>query len=95
MPKHPSHILDLAKRGAEARFRELMQEGKYLIDLFPHLRDSFDQDELPLRFIIAKGAGRTDADRPRRRRKMSKAARNAVSERMKKFWAERRKATNG
>src|SRR5450756_420357 len=57
MPKHPSHILELAKRGAEVRLRELVNEAKNLIGLFPHLRDSFDKDELPLKFIMAEGSG--------------------------------------
>jgi len=25
---------------------------------FPHLRDAFDKDELPITFIVAKGSGR-------------------------------------
>ena len=89
MPKHSSHVLELARRGAEYRFRELAQEAKHLVRLFPHLRDSFDPDELPVSFIIAKDSGRT----PRRRRsRMSAAARKAVSLRMKKYWAARRKS---
>ena len=51
-------MLDLARRGAEARVRELAQEIKNLFGFFPDLRDSFDADELPLPFLIAKGAGR-------------------------------------
>jgi len=84
-------MLELAKRGAEVRLRELAQEAKYLIELFPHLRDSFDKDELPVSFIIAKGSGRlTPAGAERRR--MSAAARTEVSARMKKYWAAKRKA---
>ena len=94
--KANAHLFEFAKRGAEVRLRELVQEAKNLIGLFPHLRDSFDKDELPLSFIIARGAGRlkqnTAAERPRRRRRMSAAARKAVSERMRKYWAARRKA---
>src|ERR1035437_3486594 len=96
MPKHPPHILELAKRGAEVRLRELVSEAKNLVGLFPHLRDSFDKDELPVPFILKKGAGRVpkkQAQGRRRRRKMSAAARKAISERMKKSWAKRRKAT--
>jgi hypothetical protein len=94
MPKHPSHILELAKRGAEVRLRELVQEAKNLIGLFPHLRDSFDKDELPVSFILAKGArrARKEVAQPRRRWRMSAAARKAHSQRMKKFWAAKRKA---
>src|SRR6266478_1252866 len=94
-PKSNTQILELAKRGAEVQLRELAQEIKNLVDLFPNLRDSFDKDELPLRFIMARDAGvatKTSAERPRRRRRMSAAARKAVSARMKKYWAARRRA---
>jgi len=80
MPKHSSHIVELAKRGAEVRLHELMGEAKNLIKLFPHLRDSFDKDELPLPFIMAKGAGRVRRITPtRRRRRMSAAARAKIA----------------
>lgn len=92
MAKHSSHILDLAKRGAEVRLRDLADEAKLLIELFPHLRDTIDQDELPIRFILRKGRDRAEAKATRGRRKMSAAARKAVSARMKKFWAARRAA---
>ena len=94
MPRHPSHILEFAKRGAEARLRELVNEAKNLIGLFPHLRDSFDKDEWPVSFMLKKGAGRVTKKQAqgRRRRKMTAAARKAVSDRMKKFWAAKRKA---
>jgi hypothetical protein len=85
------HLLKLAKRGAEEQFRELTQELKNLIDLFPHLKDSYDRDELPVDFIVAKGSGRLRrAGRPRTRQ-MSLVARKAVSARMKRYWAARRK----
>jgi hypothetical protein len=93
--KQHAHLYELAKRGAEVQLRELVQEAKNLIGLFPHLRDSFDKDELPLSFIIRRDAGpltRARADeRPRRR--MSAAARKAVSARMRRYWAGRRRAT--
>jgi hypothetical protein len=91
--KQNSHMFELAKRGAEVRLRELAQELKVLVRAFPHLRDSFDKDELPLPFIIARDAGRaTTTTRPvRRQRTMSAPARRAASQRMKKYWAARRK----
>jgi len=98
MPKHSSQILELARKGAEARYRELVQEAKMLVGSFPHLRDSFDADELPVTFILKRGAGRAAApedatQKPSRRRKpMSAAARKAVGERMRKYWAAQRKA---
>jgi hypothetical protein len=84
MPKHSADILGLAKRGAEARFRELVQETKNLIDLFPHLRDSFDKDELPLSFILAKGAGViTRHGAARRPGRLAATARKPAGDRMK------------
>ena len=87
MPKQKltPHMLELAKRGADVQLRDLVQEIKYLLDLFPHLRDSFDKDELPLRFIMATESGdatKASAQRPHQR--MAAAGRKAVSARMKK-----------
>ncbi len=97
MSKHPSHLVELAKHGAEVRLRELVQEARYLVDLFPDLRDSFDPDELPIPFLLwdqaGGGAPSRTAGRPRRR--VSAAARKAASERMKKYWETRRKALRG
>jgi hypothetical protein len=92
--KRDHHLYQLAKRGAEARLSDLVHEAKLLVGLFPHLRDSFDKEELPLSFLIAKGAGRVTrrSKTVRRRRRMSPAARRAVSQRMKRYWAQRRKA---
>jgi hypothetical protein len=96
MPRHSSQILDLAKRGAEARLQDLIHETKMLVELFPHLRGSFDKDELPISFIVAKGSGRLTKKTGvrRKRRRISAAARKAVSQRMKKYWAARRKEQN-
>jgi hypothetical protein len=90
MPKHSLHILDLAKKGAEARFRELLDEAALLMNSFPHLRDAFDKDQLPISFVLRRESNRRAA-KARRRRKMSAAARKAVSDRMTKYWAAKRK----
>jgi len=92
--RHDSLLYALARRGAAAQLGDLVQEAKYLIDLFPHLRDSFDKDELPIRFIMAKDSGRvrkTGAAEHQRRRR-SAAVRTAISERTKNSSAKRRKA---
>jgi hypothetical protein len=95
MAKRSSHILDLAKRGAEARLQDLVHEAKILLDLFPHLKDSFDKDELPVDFIVARGSGQLKRDDDGRERKqMTAAQKKAVSARMKKYWAKRRTATS-
>jgi hypothetical protein len=92
MARHSSHILELAKRGAQARLQDLVQEAKLLLQLFPDVRDSFDKDELPLSFIIAKGSGRlTKRNIVRGKRRLSAEQRQAISERMKKYWTAKRK----
>jgi hypothetical protein len=89
MPKHPPHILELAKRGAEHRYQELKAEIESLVKHFPHLRGhSKGLLSAPVETVKR-------AIRRRRRRKMSAAARKAVSDRMKTFWAARRKAKKG
>jgi hypothetical protein len=97
MSKHSSQILELAKRGAEARFRELVDELKSLTQSFPHLRDSIDRDELPVNFILRRGRDKTratgTATRSRRRRKWSAAARRAAAARMKAYWAKKKRAS--
>ena|SRR5438067_1334066 len=94
MPKHSSHILELAKRGAEARYRDLVEELRSLTKSFPHLRDSFDRDELSVNFILRRGRDRAKAagtaTRGRRRPKWSAAAQCAAAARMKAYWAKRR-----
>lgn len=85
MPKHSSHVLELAKRGAAHRYQELKAEVESLVKLFPHLRSrSGGRLSTPVKTV-------KHAIRRRRRRKMSEASRKAVSDRMKKFWAAKRK----
>jgi hypothetical protein len=73
----------LARLGAIARLEQLKQEESAIRAEFPEL------------FGRGRRAAVVDVPRPGRRRgrkKMSPAARKAVSERMRKYWAERRKA---
>ncbi len=71
----------LARLGAIARLEQLKQEEAAIRAEFPEL------------FGRGRRAGVAEAAKPgRRRRRMSSAARKAVSERMRKYWAERRKA---
>ena len=72
-----------ARLGAKARLEELRQEEAAIRRSFPDL------------FSRGAGAAAASTDAPatrRRRSRMSPAARKAVSERMRKYWAERRKA---
>lgn len=92
MAKHSSHILEMARKGAEHRYEELKAEIASLVKNFPHLTARANK-----RVSRAAAKGRTaieaEAKQVRRRTwEMSAAARKAVSDRMKKYWAGRRKA---
>ena len=69
----------LAQLGAQARLEELQHEEAAIRGAFPGL--------------FARGGQATDNGAARRPR-MSAAARKAVSVRMRKYWAERRKANS-
>jgi hypothetical protein len=98
MPRRKSHahLLEFAKRGAQAQLGDLLHEIKMLVELFPHLRDSLDADELPLSFLLKKGSEKGLLDQrsvgpaaapAAKRRKLSAAARKAISDAQKKRWA--------
>ena len=74
----------LARLGAMARLEQLRQEEAAIRGEFPELFGRGRQAQTP--------DGQVTRGRPRRRRAMSAAARRAVSVRMRKYWAERRKA---
>jgi hypothetical protein len=57
MAKRTRHTLT----SAEARYKELVAELKLLSVQFPHLRDAVDQDELPINFILKRGADKAEA----------------------------------
>ena len=81
-----------ARHGARARLRELAEEAKQILTIFPDLSASVDEDELPVNFILRKGARKqaTATGDRRRLRRMSAAQRKAVGERMRKYWSVRR-----
>jgi hypothetical protein len=83
----------LAKRGAEARLRELSDELKLLFSAFPDLRKSFDPEELPIAFILKRSAGRANASaRKPGARGWTAEQRKAAAARMKAYWAKRKAA---
>jgi hypothetical protein len=84
----PQQLQRLARRGAQAVLDELEREAAAIRRAFPDLFRGRGRG----RARKAGGDGAAAAGRPRRRRGMSPAARKAVSERMKKYWAERRRA---
>jgi hypothetical protein len=73
-------MVRLARLGAVARLQALEQERAQILATFPELKKG-------------KAAVAVATEAPARRRNgMSAANRKAVSQRMKKYWAERRKA---
>lgn len=54
MPRRTAHELTRA----EARFRELVYELKLLTLAFPHLKDAVDKEDLPVKFLLKRGAAR-------------------------------------
>jgi hypothetical protein len=89
-----AHLFELAKRGAQAQLSDLMHEVKMLLELFPHLRDSIDKDELPIAFLLKKAGKKNaaasigaDAAPVKKKRKLSAAARKAISDAQKRRWA--------
>jgi hypothetical protein len=85
----------LARLGAERRLEELRQEEAAIRAAFPELggRTSSRRGRRGTKSAPGSGAqaggGKT---RQRRRYKMSAAQKKAVSDRMRKYWAARRKA---
>ena len=79
-------INSYARRGAEVRLAELNQELAAIYAAFPDLRSG----GRGRRKQTAATAAPAPAAR-RRRKAMSAAQRKAVSARMKRYWADRRK----
>jgi hypothetical protein len=97
MAKHSSHILELARKGAEHKYQELKAELAQLTKSFPHLRG--------VKSTVSRGAaaisrtGRAavvavggEEYLPKPRRKMSAKARKAISDAQKKRWAAQKAA---
>jgi len=95
--KHSSHVLEMARKGAEHRLEELKAEIASLIKSFPHLAARQGRRLARGSAGLAKAAKETlkVAAGRRKRSRMSAAARKAVSARMKKYWAARRAAQKG
>ena len=93
MAKHPSHILELARTGAEHKYEELKSELASLIKHFPHLHEGKASVRKAPNVKPGKElAVATEPTSIRKRSGWSAAAKKAVSLRMKKYWAARRAA---
>ena len=94
MPRqsHSTHILELARRGAQHRYQELKAELDQLVKHFPDLTK---RAGTRISRTVSEGRRVVAAETKEVRQrswKMSAAARKAISERMRKYWAARRKA---
>jgi len=87
MPKHSSHILELARKGAECRYAELKAEIASLVKHFPHLRTAGRPARID---VSSEPAATIDRQPRRRRRKMSAAARRKISLAQKRRWAKQK-----
>jgi len=56
MRKPPPQLLQLLRRRAGFTLHQLLDEIQLLTVSFPNLRDAFDADELPIAFILKRGA---------------------------------------
>jgi hypothetical protein len=77
-----AHLRELARTGAEVTLNRLRAEIIAIERAFPELQ--LRQGRRAVRRSLGEATTRS--------RKMSAAARKAVSARMKRYWAERRKA---
>ena len=74
-----TELLKLAQLGAEARIAQLQIEIEWIRSQFPSSRKT--------------NAGAAESATPRKRRRMSAAARKRMSEAQKARWAKRRAST--
>ena len=85
MAKHSASILELARRGAQHRYEELQAELASLVRQFPDLRKG-------ARKIVKRGRRAVRAAaaelQPRKRRKMSAAARAKIAAAQRARWAK-------
>ena len=70
-----------ARELAKARFHELVGELRRLTVAFPELHDAVDEDDLPVRFLLRRGADRA---RDRAARRGTAAARRPAAGARKK-----------
>jgi hypothetical protein len=83
-----SDVRSWAMKGAEERLVELADEARAIFATFPELRDQGRGFDANRGRVVTPTLVKA---RKRSRRRMSAAQRKAVSVRMKKYWAARRK----
>jgi hypothetical protein len=88
----PTDLRAWAVKGAEQRLLEIADEARAIFRAFPELRQQGRGFELQPAGTAVTKRSRRGGGTGRRRSPMSAADRKAVGVRMKKYWAERRKA---
>jgi hypothetical protein len=88
MPRPTAEMQQLARRGAEIRLRELAAEIATIRGAFPDIRKRTD---VPLPRAEKRKKNGDVPKKVRKRSGWSASARKAVSLRMKKYWAAKRK----
>jgi hypothetical protein len=88
------NLNDYARIGAQVRLSELQSEIDAILAAYPDLRSAgpAPQRSRPVRKSARAAENAGQRRRRRKGRPMSAAKRREVSERMKKYWAQRRKA---
>jgi hypothetical protein len=94
MAKHQSLILEMARKGADHRHRELEAEIASLVKHFPHLGKS-REGRGPEGRRAAAAAEVSFPRAPRKRRRLSAAARKKISDAQKARWAKQKEKKKG
>ena len=92
MAKTTDRFREFARLGAQVRLQQLRNEIRAIYKAFPALRFARrNATGNGVTTVAASGAPSAAASRPRRkRRKLTAAEKNAISERMTRLWAKRR-----
>ena len=89
MPRHASHLLSLARKGAEHRYDELKAELAALLRQFPGLVGRSRRSGRQPVDVSAEPAATIDR-KPRKRRRFSAATRAKMAAAQKRRWAKRK-----
>jgi hypothetical protein len=97
MAKEPGKdfLQRLARLGAQARLQQIDEERREILRAFPGLAAAVARQKPAEPAAVAEApaaAGKTAPAKRRGRRKMTPAEKKVASERMRKYWAEKKKA---
>jgi hypothetical protein len=90
MAKHSSHILALARRGAQHRYDELKAELDTLVRHFPGLaRRALRRGRKPIKGAVSAVDAYMEST-PKPRRTLSAAARKKIGDAQRRRWAKQK-----